>query len=333
MKKFFCEKCFEDKECTYKEKIKKEIIDNIEIEYLEKYYVCNECGEKIYGDMFDYNIHEANKKLREHTGLITVEEIKEISEKYNIGLKPLSLVLGLGEITITRYINGQNPTQENSELLKAVLNNPHLYEMFLLGNKEKITEIAFRKSLGKTKQLELSNEHSKIYNIALYIVNKLEEITPLSLQKILYFADGLSHIFLNSQLFLEQPEAWSRGPVYREIYDCFSYYKGDSINYKDLLKDYNFNLNDEEKEYLNEILINFGCYNGNILKEMTHLTDPWLKTREGLKEDEPSNRIIDKENIDDYFDKICTDYKINNIKDIQKYSNDLFKKATEKIFE
>lgn len=66
---------------------------------------------------------------------------------------------------------------------------------------------------------------------------------------------------------------------------------------------------------------------------MTHLTDPWLKTREGLKEDEPSNRIIDKENIDDYFDKICTDYKINNIKDIQKYSNDLFKKATEKIFE
>ena len=64
MKKFFCEKCFEDKECTYKEKIKKEIIDNIEIEYLEKYYVCNECGEKIYGDMFDYNIHEANKKLR-----------------------------------------------------------------------------------------------------------------------------------------------------------------------------------------------------------------------------------------------------------------------------
>lgn len=333
MKKFFCEQCFEDRECTYKESNEKEIIDNIEIEYLEKYYICNECGNKIYGDMFDYNIHEANKKLREHTGLITIDEIEEILEKYNIGKKPLSLVLGLGEITVTRYLNGQNPTKENSDLLKSVLNNPHLYEIFLLGNKDKVSEIAFKKSLGKTKQLELSEEHSKIYNTALYIVNRLEEVTALSLQKLLYFIDGFSKEILSNRLFNEEPEAWSRGPVYREIYNCFSYYKGDNINYKDLLKDYEFNLRDEEKEYLDEILKNFGCYSGNILKEMTHLTDPWITTREGLNEDEPSERIITQDIIDNYFNKICKEYDINNIKDIKKYSDELFKKAANKIFE
>ena len=35
--------------------------------------------------------------------VITKKEIEEILIKYNIGKKPLSLVLGWGEVTIIRY--------------------------------------------------------------------------------------------------------------------------------------------------------------------------------------------------------------------------------------
>lgn len=65
MSKQFCQTCWKDTECTYKEGMRKETIDNLEIEFLEKYYICNECGEKTEGDMFDYNVIEAHSKLVE----------------------------------------------------------------------------------------------------------------------------------------------------------------------------------------------------------------------------------------------------------------------------
>ena len=218
----YCTNCLKNVNCKYEEKMIKENINGIEIEYLEKYYICDNCKEKFYGDLYDYNITTANEKLREKTGLITVKEIEEIIDKYNIGKKPLSLVLGFGEITITRYLSGQNPTKDNSDLLKSVLNNPFLYEMFLIGNKDKITPAAYKKSMGKTKQVELSNSHSKLYDISLYILDRQKEVDPLSLQKLLYFTCGFSSALNNGFIISDCSEAWIHGPVYREIYDAFS---------------------------------------------------------------------------------------------------------------
>ena len=73
----FCEFCMEERDCTYQEKMVHKIIDGIDIEFLEKFYICNSCNNKIFGDYFDENIRTANNELRKHTGLITVNEIKE----------------------------------------------------------------------------------------------------------------------------------------------------------------------------------------------------------------------------------------------------------------
>lgn len=323
MKKF-CENCLKLVSCKIEEEIKEIFIDNNIINFLEKYYICDECKSKFYDDLYDYNFKKGNEAIRKKFKIITINEINDILNKYNIGKKNLSLVLGLGEITITRYIDGQNPTKENSELLLNIYNNPYLYELFLLCNKNKITDIAYRKSLGKTKQLQLCNNDSKIYNSALYIINKLEDTTPLALQKILYFAQCFSKKILNNYIFNNCAEAWKYGPVYKDIYDCFSYYKSGSINYSELLKNYEYNLSDEEKNYLNKIIRFFGCYSSTILRDMTHLTDPWIVAREGLEIDETSNRRIDLESINIFVDKICDDYRINNVDDIKKYSDDLF---------
>ena len=327
MMKKFCGHCFKEVECTYNERIKEFEYNNKNFKFLEKYYICNECHGEFYDDLNDYNVITANNEMRKAYGTITISSIEEIMEKYNIGKKPLSLILGLGEITITRYLDGQNPTKENSELLKSIKDNPCLYELYLLGNKDKITEIAFKKSLGKTKQLEMNEEHSKLYDSALYIIKVLEDITPLALQKLLYFAQCFSERLMNKPLFLVPAEAWKYGPVYKDIYDCFSYYKYDSIEYSELLKDREFNLDIEEKEYLDSIIKYFGCYSARVLREMTHLTEPWKKARVGLKEDEASNRIIDLKDVDFYVDEIIKEYNINNIDDLKQYSTDLFEKA------
>ena len=329
MKKYkkFCEHCFKDVDCKYNERIKTFFYDNKKFEFLEKYYVCNECNNVFYDDLNDYNVLTANNEIRKAYETITVSEIEGIIEKYNIGKKPLSLLLGLGEITITRYLDGQNPTKENSELLKNINKDPHLYELFLLGNKDKITEVAFKKSLGKTKQLQMNKDNSKLYDSALYIVKELEDTTPLALQKILYFAQCFSEKFLNKNIFSVPAEAWKYGPVYRDIYDCFSYYKNNTINYNELLKEHEFTLEEDEKQYLDSIIKYFGCYSARVLREMTHLTKPWQMAREGLEEDESSNRIIDLKDVDFYVDEIIKKYNINKIDDLKEYSTDLFERA------
>ena len=331
MKKEFCSTCMKETNCKYHEEIVKETIDGIEIKYLEKGYICEACGEKVWGDYFDYNVHAANDELRKQTGLIRVCEIEEIIKKYNIGKKPLSLVLGLGEITIPRYIEGQNPSRENSDLLKMVLNNPVMFEMYLHVNKGNITDIAYKKSLGKTMQVELSVGKSKIYSVCLYIINSLNEIGDLPLQKMLFFANGLSKEFLNKHLLNDEAESWKYGPVYKDIYDCFSYYGSKKIDFEELTKNKEIDLSDEEKKYLDAIIDAFGFYSGSVLREMTHLTDPWINTREGLSDDEPSNRKITLDEMDKYFDKVILEYGIEKLEDITKYSTDLFEKAKENI--
>ncbi len=331
MKKQFCSNCMKDVDCKYNEKIVKENVDGIEIEYLEKYYICNKCRSKIYGDLLDSNTIAANKELRKKTGLITVDEIKEIMNKYSIGKKPLSLVLGFGEVTLIRYLEGSNPSKENSDILKLILNNPTLFEMYLEVNKDNITQTAYKKSLGKTKQVEFISGQSKIYDVCLYLISKLREIDALSLQKLLYFANGLSNKFLGEHLINVESQAWKYGPVYKEIYDCFSYYGYNKIDYNELIKNSNIKLSDKEKEYLDAIIMDFGFYSGSLLKEMSHLTDPWVDNRKGLAEDESSNRIISLKDMDKYFNKIILEFDIKEIKDISKYSKALCNAARKKL--
>lgn len=324
MKKIFCDNCMANTECEYEESVIKEVIDGIEIEYLEKRYICSICHDITYdNECLDYNVFQANQKLREKTGLITVEEIKSISEKYNIGAKPLATVMGIGEATIMRYLDGKNPSKEISEMLKLALRSPEFFEINLMANKDKITELAFKKALGKVKQIELSNEHSKIYQTALYIASKYEDTTNLALQKILYFINGFSDNFLGSALFSDSPEAWLHGPVYPDIYDSLSYFKSDTIDVETILNGYEFELTEQEKDYIDNVASIFACYSGTCLRNMSDLTDPWLMAREGLSDDEYSNREIDDKDIKKYFAEVISKYNINSVEDISKYVNDL----------
>ncbi len=43
---------------------------------------------------------------------------------YKIGKAPLSLALGFGEVTIPRYLEGQVPSEEYSDIMKAALSSP-----------------------------------------------------------------------------------------------------------------------------------------------------------------------------------------------------------------
>ena len=120
--------------------------------------------------------------------------------------------------------------------------------------------------------------------------------------------------------------------MYREIYESFSYYKYNNIDYSEILKDYDFRLDDKEKEYLDKIVLIFGCYSGKILREMSHTTAPWIDARKGLIDNVSSNRIIDRKAISEFFDDVCDIYSISSVDDIKKYSTYIFDKVQEENY-
>ena len=52
----------------------------------------------------DYNVKEIDEQYRKAEEVITVEDIERLMKLYNIGKAPLSLALGFGEVTISRYL-------------------------------------------------------------------------------------------------------------------------------------------------------------------------------------------------------------------------------------
>ena len=65
---------------------------------------CKECGCDVgVKGILDYNAKEIDEQFRKAEGIISLEEIEKLGKIYNLGKAPLSIALGFGEVTITRY--------------------------------------------------------------------------------------------------------------------------------------------------------------------------------------------------------------------------------------
>lgn len=328
----FCEECHEMVEYTTEiVKMEKEIKGKkIEFEGMEVF--CASCKSVLFvASIRDYNLQQLDIAYRNLEKVITVSEIKQILEKYNIGKRPLSALLGWGEVTLTRYLEGSIPTKQYSDRLYDILINPDMMESILESNRKLVADTAYKKckeALEKVKGSEITKStlENKIDSVTKYLLLNSSEITPLALQKLLYYAQGFNKIFNGNFLFKDDCEAWAHGPVYKEIYHR---YKNFGYNPIDVVLSYNeseLNILDSEKEVLDTIIRNFGCYSGKILERMTHSEYPWITTRKGLKVDASSNEIIGKDLITLYFKQIKQKYNMLSTGDVKDYSKDLFEK-------
>lgn len=328
----FCEKCREMVAYTTKDVSMEKEIKGKKINFEGKEAICPICeGELFVASLRDYNLEQMDVAFRTAENLINVDEIQQILDNYNIGKRPLSMLLGWGEVTITRYLDGAIPNKQYSEKLFDILNNPESMELIIESNKHLIADATYRKAketLTRIKSSELLEGYSenKIDSITKYLLISLAEITPLALQKLLYYAQGFNKVFNGTFLFKDDCEAWAHGPVYSEIYHK---YKNFGYNPIDLAVSYDesaFNISNSEKEILDTVIRNFGCYSGKILERMTHSEHPWLAARNGLSDDAPSNEIIEKDLISNYFEQIKQKYNMLNTSDASDYSKDLFEK-------
>lgn len=327
----FCEKCHDMVTYYTREKKMIKTIKGKEIEYVGKIAICNECDREIFvADIRDYNLTMLDKAFREEEELISVAEMELILDRYNIGKRPLSLLLGWGEGTLTRYLDGDIPTKQYSDILKKVVKDPKYMSELLEENKTKVTGVAYRRcsaalrEIGRDDSIDILLEE-KIDHVAKYLLVNCSDITPLALQKLLYYSQGFFKAFTSEYLFHNNCEAWIHGPVYRTVYDKYKHYGYNPIE-DDEFSCSDIELTKIEKELLDSVIRNFGCYSGKVLEKMTHAEMPWSHTRMGLKDDESSNRIIEKELIGRYFKDTKIKYNMLNLLDIKDYSIELFNK-------
>lgn len=322
----FCEECRDDVEYTITEVPMIGKIKGIEYHYIGKEVRCVKCNTSVYvPEINDSNLKALYEVYRKENGIVSLDVILAIPMKYAIGKRPLSLLLGWGEQTFSRYCDGDIPTKQYSEILTKIYDDPIYYAELLEAGKENLkSQKTYEKSRKAVDELiKVSENNSSKINIAIkYLLNQCEDITPLALQKALYYIQGFYYAFYNTFLFIEECEAWVHGPVYRDIYFKYCDYHFDPIVKSQYFDD--SVLSASEKAIFDSVINNLCCYSGKVLEQFTHNETPWLVARGDLPVIEPSKQIISHDNIGTYFKAVKEKYKMTKPNDIRVYSMDMF---------
>ena len=285
---------------------------------------CNECGGEMgIPGLLDYNIKEIDEQYRKAEEIITVEDIERLMKLYNIGKAPLSLALGFGEVTITRYLAGQVPSKEYSDIMLHALASASYMKELLDQNREKIGETAYKKAYTAATQLENLYVAVPVELLAViaYIFSALHEVTPLTLQKLLYYIQGNYAAIYDKPLFDAPCEAWVHGPVYRNVYNLFRDFKYNPIDDDRFvpLKESALPLTPEAKEVVDRVLDTLGMYSGKVLESITHKEAPWLDARKGFLPDETSHAEISLDAMKAYFKNVDEKYNIRTEDGLREY--------------
>lgn len=132
---------------------------------------------------------------------------------------------------------------------------------------------------------------------------EIDCMTTIKIQKLLYYAQGLSLARRGRPMFDEPFEAWARGPVCKPVYDrfrtnatygviCLSKIRSD---------DPVSELSDGDKPLLDEVWEKLAHKSGHTLVYMTHQEAPWKEAYGDLPIGHICDEKITIESIKDYF--------------------------------
>ena len=292
--------------------------------------ICHKCGKEInVPGLIDKNVQEIDEQYRSDENIVTTKDMKTLMTLYDIGKGPLSIALGFGEVTLARYLQGQIPSKEYSDIMKKALSSPTYMKKKLIENKAKIAPSAYKKAERAVTKLEVQFSISDTMRQVLWcIFNNLEEVTPLMLQKLLYFIQGVSLGLNQSPMFEEDCEAWVHGPVYPSVYSLFQDFKYNPIDDDRfvILKNTKIYLTDSQKHIIDSVTRSFGAYSGKTLESITHKESPWLSARKGYSDGIPSREVISQTSMAVYFEKQHHIYDFNHIDGLNNYIQDMIHK-------
>jgi uncharacterized phage-associated protein len=149
----------------------------------------------------------------------------------------------------------------------------------------------------------LINNTKKLFNVALFFINKQKEnnknINHKKLQKLTYYAQAWNLAINNNKLFNNNIEAWVNWPVTPELYRKYRNYWYMNISTDEKFDESLFKK--EELKILNEVYKIYWNQDSDYLVWLTHTERPWLEARWELDENETSNNIVKEETMKDFY--------------------------------
>lgn len=168
---------------------------------------------------------------------INKSELNDMLKKYDIGKKPLSVLLGWGQTTVLIYSRMEDiPQNEYTERLYYLYRTPSEYIKLLLNNYDRITEVAFKKSLRAVSVLTTANKILVISQIIIDISN--ENVSQARVQNVLFWSQIISLVMYGSCIFNEVYQPTKGNYPYKSVtdyYNSIGFIKIDSIKDKRLL--------------------------------------------------------------------------------------------------
>lgn len=321
----YCNECEDLVDFVICEELINDVYKGETVKYKFKVGRCKCCNSEVATDI-DYNSRKSKTKIeayKKKIGLISLDDISEIMNKYDIGKEALAEVAGFGKVTIKRYYEGFLPQKKYSEILYEMLNDESYFIKKLEENKGKLKEHTYKKAVKRYERL-MRIKDSKIEQVANYILSNLEEVTPLALQKLLSFANGVNYALNDERLLAEVSQAWIHGPVYPEIYNEYKKY-----GYKPIDSAINSShgcmlskVTENEIEAINLVINTFGLYSPKILEKISHMQMPWLEKRVGYDENDACQEEINEESIKKYYSEL----KLNSKESIMSYIMECIKR-------
>jgi len=125
-----------------------------------------------------------------------------------------------------------------------------------------------------------------------------ELLTPLKLQKLMFYADAWRMVLHGEEFTDEKFQAWVHGPVAVSQFYRFRDYKWRPID-ADIPEDQD--CTEDENAFLSDILNVFGTESALALERMTHAEQPWLEARGDLPVDATCSNEISKETTKSFY--------------------------------
>ena len=126
-------------------------------QYVHQFYECDETKERFTTTALDeVNVGQVYNQYRAKYGIPFPDEIKRIRQRYGLPASKMSQILGFGDNQYRLYENGDMPSEANGKILMSI-QNPHIFESFVLNAKNQFEEDEYIKILDKVKDAFFEN--------------------------------------------------------------------------------------------------------------------------------------------------------------------------------
>ena len=256
---------------------------------------------------------------------ITREELKHMLEKYNIGKKPLSKLLGWGETTILLYLREEEeelPDNEYTRRLKNLYTHTPGYLSLLNSAQGRISSVAKRRSIEAVRELFPT---SPIFDASEYVIRYFEEKHPehvdetmslLRLQTILFWSQ-IAALCLDGEPIFEEDYAPGRtGLPYRAVEERML--NAGCIVPKGLYESDNLppvGLTERQREVLEFVTDMFDWYGTAALSELLEAERFRLCGPQSARK----RRVASKEMLKKCYGEVFRQAKVKKMKDIEGY--------------